>query len=216
MNAWSHRLLSLGLVCSVAAQHTVWPQQGVLIEPAILQIRVIEGEGAVHAAGSRASRGLIVEVTDETGKPVGGAAVNFRLPEEGPGGVFANGMKTEVVITSPDGRAALWGMQWNRLEGPFQIRITAAKGRARAGTVVSQYLSQAAAARESGASYIRPAETPARPRSKWLWIGLALAGTAAGSGLAAGLLKGSTTTQAAAPATPVLGVGAPTITVGKP
>jgi hypothetical protein len=218
MYAWSHRFLSFGLVTCLAAQSIPVPQPSGTREVAILQIRVVEGEGAVHAAGSRASRGLIIEVTDETGKPVGGAAVNFRLPDEGPGGIFANGMKTEVVITSPDGRAALWGMQWNRVEGPFQIRITAAKGQARAGTVVSQYLSLAVAAKQTGVTRTRPVAAEGKPRGKWLWIGLVVAGTAVGGGMAAGLVKSSKTesTTVTTPTTPALTVGAPGITFGKP
>ncbi len=215
MHAWSHRLLSLGLASVVAAQTVPAPPTGGAHEAAILQIRVVEGEGAVHAAGSRASRGLVLEITDETGKPVSGAAVNFRLPDEGPGGVFANGMKTEVIITSSDGRAALWGMQWNRVEGPFQIRVTAAKGQARAGTVVSQYLSQAVAGKQSGAIGARPVAVAARSRSKWLWIGLIAAG-AVGGGMAAGMSKSSKADTAGASTPPSLSVGAPSITVGKP
>lgn len=168
MYAWNRRFLSLGLASCLAAQTTVAPPPAATREVAILQIRVVEGEGAVQAAGSRATRGLSVEVTDETGKPVGGAAVNFRLPEEGPSGVFANGMKTEVVITSSDGRATLWGMQWNRVEGPFQIRVTAAKGQARAGTVIAQYLSRAVAAKQGAASGTRAVAAPGSSRGKWL------------------------------------------------
>jgi hypothetical protein len=218
MYAWSHRYLSFSLASCLAAQSIAVPQPSAPRETAILQIRVVEGEGAVHAAGSRATRGLIVEVTDETGKPVGGAAVNFRLPDEGPGGLFANGMKTEVVITTPDGRAALWGMQWNRVEGPLQIRITAAKGQARAGTVASQYLSQAVAAKQTGVTKTSPASSAGKPRGKWLWIGLVAAGTAVGCGMAAGLVKSSKTesTTLTAPTTPALTVGTPSITFGKP
>jgi hypothetical protein len=218
MHAWSHRFLGFGLACCLAGQTTVVPPPAATREVAILQIRVVEGEGAVQAAGSRATRGLSVEVTDETGKPVGGAAVNFRLPDEGPGGVFANGMKTEVVITAPDGRATLWGMQWNRVEGPFQIRVTAAKGEARAGTVVGQYLSQAVAAKQGAASGARPVAAPGKSHGKWIWIGLVVAGTAVGGGLAAGLVKSSNTTTSAtvASTTPTLTVGVPSITVGKP
>jgi hypothetical protein len=217
MHAWSHRFLSLGLASCLAAQITAPPQLPEVREVAILQIRVVEGDGAVHAAGSRATRALSVEVTDETGKPVGGAAVNFRLPEEGPSGMFANGMKTEVVITSPDGRATLWGMQWNRAEGPFQIRITAAKGQARAGTVVSQYLSQAVAAKQSGAPGTRSVAVPGKSH-KWLWVGLVVAGTAVGGGMAAGLVKSSqtTTSSATTTTTPTLAIGVPNITVGRP
>jgi len=56
----------------------------------------------VHPAASRSARPITVEITEETGKPVAGAAVSFHLPEEGPGGTFVNGLRTEVVIT--DGR----------------------------------------------------------------------------------------------------------------
>src|SRR5437879_5619201 len=52
-------------------------------DPAILQVRVVDGEGAVYAIGTRATRGVTVQVTDETGKPVEGASISFRLPEEG-------------------------------------------------------------------------------------------------------------------------------------
>ncbi len=217
MYAWSRRFLGFVITGCLAAQNTAIAPVGGSQPVAILQIRVVEGDGAVHAAGTRATRGLIVEVTDETGKPVAGAAVNFRLPDEGPGGVFANGMKTEVVITSPDGRAALWGMQWNRVEGPFQIRVTAAKGQARAGTVVSQYLSLAVASKQSGPTAPRTVAAPGRPRSRWLWIGVLVAGSAVGGGLAAGLAKSSKTNAAATTSTtPTLTVGTPVVTIGKP
>ncbi len=104
-------------------------------DAAILQIRVLEGDGAIHALGSRSSRPLSVQVADETGRPVSGAAVSFRLPDEGPGGAFASGMRTEVVVTGADGRASVWGIQWNRAAGPFQVRITTVKGPSRAGAV---------------------------------------------------------------------------------
>jgi hypothetical protein len=38
-----------------------------------------------------------VEITDETGKPISGAAVSFHLPEDGPGGTFASGLRTDLV-----------------------------------------------------------------------------------------------------------------------
>ena len=112
-------------------------------DPAILLIHIVEGEGAVYAIGSRATRGVTVQVTDETGKPVDSAAVSFRLPDDGPTGEFSSGMRTEIVPTGADGRANVWGMQWNRVTGPLEVRITAAKGEARAGTVCGLYLSNA-------------------------------------------------------------------------
>ena len=60
----------------------------------IVQLKVAEGDGAVYRTGSRSTRGLTVLVTDESGKPLDHAAVSFRLPEEGPGGVFGSGLRT--------------------------------------------------------------------------------------------------------------------------
>ena len=113
-----------------------------LAQVAILQIRVVEGEGTVHLPGSRSSRPITVDITDETGKPVAGAAVSFHLPGEGPGGAFVNGLRTEVVITDAEGRASLRGLLANRLPGRFQIRILASKEQARAGTVSFQYVAE--------------------------------------------------------------------------
>lgn len=174
-------------------------------EPAILQIRVIEGEGVAYPLGGRATRGVTVQVTDETGKPVENASVTFRLPEEGPSGTFSNGSRLEIATTKADGKAAAWGMQWNRTEGSFEIRITAVKGQARAGTVCAVYLSKATA--ESGSS------SPVKlARShKWLWITLAVAG-GAGVAVAAGAMAGKSTPLGPV-ATPTT-IGMPTIVIG--
>ena len=212
MSGWRQRVLACLIAPWLAAQTAVPAQV------AILQLRVVEGEGAVHPAGSKAVRGLSVEVTDETGRPVGGAAVSFRLPDEGPSGLFANGMKTEVVIAGGDGRATVWGMQWNRTEGPFQIRVTAAKGQARAGTVVAQYLSQAAAGKAGGGVAIVPSANASKSRGKWVIVAVLAAGAAVGGGLAAGFSRGSTSGAVVASVTapPTLTIGSPTVTIGKP
>jgi hypothetical protein len=182
---------------------------------AILQIRVIEGEGAVHAPGSRSTRPLTVEVTDETGKPVEGAAISIHLPEEGPGGVFANGMRTEVAVTDSHGRASVHGLQLNRAPGPFQIRIVASKEQARAGMVSFQYIAEpgsgAAAATAGGSHGYR----------KWMVLAVLAGGGAAAGILVAGKSGGAPAPAAASvPPTPVptvtLTIGAPAITVGKP
>ena len=110
---------------------------------AIVQIGIVEGEGAVHVPGSRIARPLTVEVTDETGKPVAGAAVTFLLPENGPGGTFATGLRTDVAITDSRGRGGAHSLQLNRISGRFQIRIVASKEQARAGTVSFQYIGEA-------------------------------------------------------------------------
>ena len=109
---------------------------------AVLQIKVLEGEGAVHPPGARIARPSTVEVTDETGQPVAGAAVSFQLPPEGPSGLFSNGLRTDLVLTDAAGRASIHSVQLNRTGGQFRIRITAVKEQARAGAVSTQYIGE--------------------------------------------------------------------------
>jgi hypothetical protein len=188
---------------------------------AILQIRVLEGEGAVHVPGMRSSRPITVEITDETGKPVPGAAVSFHLPEEGSSGAFVNGLRTEVTITDARGLASVHGLQVNRVPGRFQIRILVSKEQARAGIVSFQYVSEpkGGVAPASLASAKAAPATASRHPSKWLWVALAVGGGAAAALVAS---RGSSPAAAAmAPAAvtasaPVLTIGSPTITVGKP
>src|ERR1041384_1214450 len=129
---------------------------------AILHITVVEGDGAVHVPGSRSSRPLTVEITDEIGKPVADAAVTFHLPDDGPGGAFPSGLRTAVVTTDLRGRATLRGFQVNRNPGRFQIRIFASKEQARAGTVSFQYIAEAGSG-AAGARVSPAARTDAPP-----------------------------------------------------
>jgi hypothetical protein len=173
---------------------------------AILQIRFIEGEGAVHPPGSRIPRALTIEVTDEVGAPVAGAAVSFHLPEDGPGGTLANGLRTDVGITDTNGRVSLRGMRVNRIPGRFQIRIVASKEQARAGVISSQYIAEPG----SGAA-------TSKSRTKWIVIAAVAAGGAAAGIWSAG--RGTAAPSAAPPASPppsAVTIGPPTTSVGKP
>jgi hypothetical protein len=187
---------------------------------AILQIQVIEGEGVVHAPDSRSTRPLAVEVTDEAGRPVAGAAVTFHLPETGPGGVFTNGLRTEVALTDSHGHAAVRGLQLNRSTGPFQIRIVASKEQARAGTVSFQYIDAAKSGTTPAVSAPVPASragsgpAAAKGHSRWIVVA-ALVGGGAVAGILAGARSGAGN-SAASPALPQTTIGNPTITVGKP
>jgi hypothetical protein len=188
-----------------AVSVSLWLAISLSAQPSVLQIRVLEGEGAVYAPGSRATRGLTVLVTDTNGNPVEAATVSFQLPSEGPGGTFANGARSEIVPTSPDGRATVWGMRWNRVSGQFQMRVTASKGAARAGTFVSLTLSDRVAA--------QPAAQRLRSASgrKWVILSLAAAGGAVAAGFAA-REAGAASDAAAIP----LRIGQPSINLGRP
>ena len=173
----------------------------------IIQLHVIEGEGAVYAPGSRATRGITVQATDETGQPIEGVAVSFRLPEEGAGGTFASGLRTEIVTTKGDGRATVWGMRWNRTPGPFEVRVTAAKDQARAGIVISQFLSDRVAAGAGGTGEFHASHS----YRKWMMLGAAV-----GAGALGGMLvvshRTEQTASTAVPGPPV--IGPPSITIG--
>ena len=151
---------------------------------------MVEGDGAVHVPGSRAARPLVVRVIDETGKPVSGAAVSFHLPEDGPGGVFAGGLRL------------------NGIPGAFQIRIFASKEQARAGTISNQYVADA----RSGVA--------AQARSgvrKWIAVAALVGGGVAAGILTAGRAGGAASTPTPAPAIIAPTIGQPAIiTVGKP
>jgi hypothetical protein len=187
-------------------------------DPASLQIRIEEGDGLTYPLGSRATRGVTIVVTDDAGNPVEGASVTFGLPETGPSGVFSSGSKTELLTTHADGRASVWGMRWDRQAGSFSIRVTASKGAARAGTVVSQHLAEAPG----------PTASVGSPSHRWLWIALAAAG-AAGVGVAVALKGGSSSGSCSStvvlPQNPcpsssdslgVTVIGTPTINLGHP
>jgi hypothetical protein len=114
-------------------------------------------------------------------------------------------MRTEVACTGSDGSALVQDIVWNRLPGAFQIRITAVKGQIRAGTVVSQYITNA----PQGARFNAGSSS-----KKWLVIAAIAAGAAAG--VAAGMSKSPSTPASAAPVAPPPQIGLPTITLGTP
>jgi hypothetical protein len=176
----------------------------------IIQLKVIEGEGAVYRTGTRAPRGLTVLVTDEAGKPVQNASVSFRLPDSGPSGLFSTGLRTEIVNTAADGRASIFGMQWNKTEGAMEIRITAVKDQARAGIISTAYLNDAAAPQAGSEGMFKASH---HSKTKWLVIG-ALVGGAAAAGMAFGQSHSATPATTAAPAG--ISIGLPSIIVGHP
>ncbi|MFN3322279.1 MAG: hypothetical protein ACK5AZ_02185 [Bryobacteraceae bacterium] len=181
-------------------------------EAAILHIRVLEGEGAVFAAGSKTNRGLLVQVTDEVGRPVPGVAVSFRLPDEGPTGVFASSLRTDIVVTGADGRAGVYGMKWSASPGQVFVRVTASKGQARAGAIVPIYLSDAPAVPEPGDRFRSSGNS-----RRWLKIGLIVAGVGVGGALF-GSARGGGSSGPLPPAavTPPTQIGFPDIIIGRP
>jgi hypothetical protein len=123
------RLLSLLLAVWIAAPAQVAP---------MLNLVVVEGDGAVNNIRQRTAREPVVQVEDENHRPVAGAIVVFTLPMNGPGGTFANGAKTLTVVTDNDGRAVARGLRPNTTKGQFDIRVNASKNGQTASAIISQ------------------------------------------------------------------------------
>ena len=202
---------------------------------AVLQIKILDGEGAVHPPGAHIVHPLTVEVTDETGHPVAGAAVSFQLPPEGPSGLFSNGLRTDLVLTDASGRASIHAVQVNRSAGQLRIRITAVKEQARAGAIATQYIAEShiagpasvattvpAAASPATAtpqitaksSEITPTTTKMGSGSHKKWIIVAALVAVAAGGAFVGVTRAKASKSAVSSS--VVSIGTPSITIGHP
>jgi hypothetical protein len=114
-----------------------WPGLG-RAQDKQLKIVILEGEGAFNDMKHRVARNPVVEVRDESGRPVPGAQVTFSLPEIGPGGTFAGGSKKFTVTTDAQGRAAAEGLKPNAIEGRFHTRVTATAAGVTGSIAISQ------------------------------------------------------------------------------
>src|SRR5260370_39172391 len=102
----------------------VWIPATAQVAP-MLNLVVLEGEGATNNIRQRPAREAIVKVQDENHKPVAGAIVVFPLPSNGAGGAFANGARTLTMVSDNQGQAVARGFRPNGLKGQFQIRVNA-------------------------------------------------------------------------------------------
>src|SRR5262249_23927967 len=102
------------------------------------KIIVVQGEGAQNNLRTRNATQPVVEVRDESDKPVPGAEVVFQLPPAGPGGVFNGWMRTQTARTGPEGRAQTNGFAPNEEEGRFNIRVTATSGTKISNAIIAQ------------------------------------------------------------------------------
>jgi hypothetical protein len=117
-----------------------------------LRITVISGDGARQNVNQRARVEPIepvVQVADAKGVPVTGAEVVFTLPDQGPGGTFEGGSKTQTITTDAQGRAAAHGIVLNRQKGTYTIRVTASD-RGRSGNATISQTSVSAFTRAYG------------------------------------------------------------------
>lgn len=172
--------------------------------PAGLQIVIVEGEGAINNVKQRVNREPIVQVEDENHKPIAGAAVIFFLPNDGPGGTFANGSTTFTTTTNSQGQAVARGIRFNNQPGSMQLRVSAS------------FAGQAATAVITQTNVLGVAASGAAVGGMSLGVKLLIIGAVVGGGIAAGVAianHGGTSTPPN-PTTITLTPG--TITVGGP
>src|SRR5580698_6203816 len=104
----------------------------------MLNIVIVEGDGAINNIRQRTAREPIVQVEDENHKPVAGAAVIFALSGQGAGGSFAGGAQSLSVVTDSQGRAVAHGFHANSVQGQYQIHVTASNNGQIANASISQ------------------------------------------------------------------------------
>src|ERR1700693_5272578 len=139
---------SLFLIVLLLLNYTGLPAWGQ--NPTSLQILIVEGEGAINNVKQRVNRDPIVQVEDENHKPVAGAAIIFFLPNDGPGGVFANGSTSLTTTTNGRGKAGARGSRFNNQAGSMQIRVAASFAGQTASAIITQ--TNVVGASASGAS----------------------------------------------------------------
>jgi hypothetical protein len=152
--------------------------------PHRIEIHVLEGNNVINYFNQRTAQEPIVELEDENHRPVAGAAVLFRLPESGPGGVFPGGTRQLLVISDSRGRAAARGLTANDVAGDFQIAVSATAAGVSAKAVIVQ------TNRKPPLGY-KPHHTFSATKV-WIIVGVA-AGAAVAGGLTAAGGHGSTT-----------------------
>ena len=170
----------------------------------MLNLVVVEGEGATNNIRQRTARDPVVQVEDENHKPVAGAIVVFTLPSNGAGGAFANGARTLSMVSDSKGQAVAHGFRPNGLKGQFQIHVNAS----------FQGLTAAVAITQTNAVLTPSGATASAGVSTKLIVVLAVLGAAAAGGAYWATHSGSSTPPATTPpgTTIAAGVGS----VGPP
>lgn len=145
------------VICAVGTPLTAADQDG-------LNIRVIDGQGAINNVRTHTARAPVIEVRDQKNLPVSGASVTFQAPSTGPGATFGSA-RVLVTQTDSEGRATGRGLVSNGVTGPFEIHVTASFD----SKVVSSVIKQ-----------INASPSESQSSKKLLWIALAAGATAGG------------------------------------
>jgi hypothetical protein len=196
------RSLSTALVCLLFWQTCGAMSQAQAGPQSKLRVVILEGNEAVNDIGAGTAVQPVVRIEDENGQPLAGAMVVFTVPETGAGGVFADGSKSLIVHTDLKGLAAARGLQPNKIEGPFQIRVDASFQGLTASASISQ---------TNVVPIVVPAAAPAKPQSKRGLLFAILGGVAAAAGVLAASAGGGNGGGTPPPPPTTVSAGSPTV-----
>lgn len=92
-----------------------------------LNIVILQGQRAVNDVRTSTTMMLVVEVRDENYRPLEGATVEFKLPQNGPSGSFEGGVRDKTVTTNTQGQA-FTDFEPNPEPGRLAIQVRATFG----------------------------------------------------------------------------------------
>jgi hypothetical protein len=169
--------------------------------PQRLEVVVVQGEGAINDVRQRVARDTVVEVRDESGRPVKNASVSFTVPVSGASGELSNGSTSMTVLSDAGGQAVLRGLK-PRNSGKMPIQVNASYRGVAARAVVTQFNMEVPGTRKRGGA------------GKTIAI-LAIGAAAAAGGVMLGTNRSRNPTAAAAPLPPI-GIATGTGSVSGP
>jgi hypothetical protein len=103
-------------------------QPGMLAQDSVtkerLHIEILKGDHGVNVLNTKTAVKPIVEVRDRNDLPVGGVAVTFTAPNDGPSVLFLNGSRSITLMSDPTGQIVVQGIEPVN-PGRFQIAVSA-------------------------------------------------------------------------------------------
>jgi membrane-bound inhibitor of C-type lysozyme len=172
-----------------------------------LKIVVLEGEQAVNVVRKRTVVMPVVQVLDQSGKPVAGAEVTFFAPGDGASVQFTDGSRSATITTDAEGKASpIGGVAINAGEFEYQVTALFHEQRATASIKQSNVTSQGTLAKSGSGG------TAHSSHLVWWVVGGVAAVAAIGIGVGLGH-GGSTAASSSSSATIGAGSG---LTVGAP
>ena len=90
-----------------------------------LNIRLVEGQGAINVIGSKTGRDFAILVEERGGTPRKEIPVTFSAPESGPSGFFKGDKGSVTVKTNERGYAVVSGFRANKVPGKYTIAVKA-------------------------------------------------------------------------------------------